>query len=71
MDTITKNLSVSENYNPLSLLKLKEGKIKLEEIVQNSHHRLLKYYLEFLNAFDALQQIPLKNYLSNGLNFIR
>ncbi len=71
LDSITKNLSVSENFNPLSLLKLEEGKIKLEEIVQISHHRLLKYYLEFLNAFDALQQIPLKNYLSNDLNFIR
>lgn len=71
LDSITKNLSVSENFNPLSLLKLEEGKIKLEEIVQISHHRLLKYYLEFLNAFDALQQKPLINYLSNDLNFIR
>lgn len=70
IESMTSNLAISEDFNPVTLLELEEGKLKLEEIVHRSHMRLLERYLGFLFAFDALQQIPLLNYLSNDLSFI-
>ncbi len=70
IESMTSNLAVSENFNPITLLELEEGKLKLKEIVLRSHQRLLEHYLDFLFAFDALQQLPLQNYLSNDISYI-
>ncbi|RNC84549.1 MAG: hypothetical protein ED557_06100 [Balneola sp.] len=70
IDVLTSNLAVSEDFDPIALLDLEEGKLRLEELVVRSNERLLQHYLDFLFAFDALQQLPLQNYLANDLSFI-
>lgn len=64
---LSQNLAISENFDPVSLLELEDGKIKLEELLLSSLERLLEQYLEFLFTFDALTSKPLRNYLSNDL----
>ncbi len=70
IDVLTSNLAISEDFNPIALLELEEGKLRLEELVVRSNERLLQHYLDFLFAFDALQQQPLQNYLAKDLSLI-
>ena len=64
---LSDKLASSENFDPFVILKMEEGKLKLEQLVLRSTKRLLEYYLDFLYSHDVLQQMPLKNYLSNDL----
>ncbi len=67
LDSTIKNLSLIEDNNPMSYLDLKEGILKLDEILFKSKQAVLEQYLEFLVAFDALAAQPLVNHLSNQL----
>ena len=69
MDLITlkKNLSQIENNNPLTILELEEGILKLKELELKSYRRVVEQYIEFLNTFNVLTQLPLTNYLSESL----
>ena len=64
------NLASSEDFDPFVVLKMEEGKLKLEQLMLKSTRRLLEHYLDFLYAYNALQRFPLQNYLSNDLNYI-
>ncbi len=64
---LSDKLASSEDFDPFITLKMEEGKLKLEQLVLRSTKRLLEYYLDFLYSHDVLQQMPLKNYLSNDL----
>lgn len=68
LDSTIKNLSLIEDNNPMSYLDLKEGILKLDEILFKSRTAVLEQYLEFLVAFDALAAPPLTNHLSNQLS---
>jgi hypothetical protein len=70
IDELGTNLAIAEDFNPIALLELEEGKLKLEELVLKSYERLIEHYINFLFALDALQQQPLRNYLSNELSYI-
>lgn len=61
------SLARSENYDPITILELEEGALKLDEILHRSKFRILEQYLDFLFAYDMLQQQPAKNYLSQEL----
>ncbi len=67
LSTLQRNLATAEDFDPISLLELQEGELKLNELVLRSYERLIEQYLEFLFTFDALATQPLKNYLANEL----
>ncbi len=71
LDSAIDNINRIEDNNPLSLLDLKEGILKLNEILIKSKRNVLEQYLEFLLAFDALATQPLVNHLSNQLTPIK
>lgn len=70
LDALTTNLSRSQNYDPLSILKLEQGIVKLDELILKSKYRVLEEYLEFLFTFDVISHQPLTNYLSDRLEAI-
>lgn len=65
--TLKKNLSQIEDNNPLTILELEEGILKLKELELKSYRRVIEQYIEFLNTFNVLTQLPLTNYLSESL----
>tara|TARA_R110002124_G_scaffold45693_1_gene137931 strand:- start:33219 stop:34451 length:1233 start_codon:yes stop_codon:yes gene_type:complete len=67
LERLSKNLSQIEDNNPLSLLQLQEGTLKLKELELKSYKRVIDQYLEFLSTFNVLTQQPLTNYLSEQL----
>ena len=67
---LTLNLARIEDYDPVSILKMEEGILKLEELRLKSRERVLEQYIEFLFTFNALMQQPLVNYLSENLESI-
>lgn len=70
LEALTVNLSRSSNYDPLSVLKLERGIVKLDELILKSRQRVLEQYLEFLFIFDVTSHQPLTNYLSDRLENI-
>ncbi len=68
---LAQNMARIEDYDPISLIELEEGIIKLDELILKSKERVLEQYLEFLFAFDAITQQPLINYLSEDLKPIQ
>ena len=67
---LIQNLARIEDYDPISILKMEEGVLKLEELRLKSRERVLEQYIEFLFTFNALTQQPLLNYLSENLETI-
>lgn len=67
LDRLSQNLSQIQDNNPLSLLKVQEGALKLKELELKSYGRVFDQYLEFLSTFDVLSQLPLTNYISEQL----
>ncbi|XWN37349.1 MAG: hypothetical protein ROO71_00210 [Balneola sp.] len=65
--TLKKNLSQIEDNNPLTILELEEGILKLKELKLRSYTRIVEQYIEFLSTFNMLTQPPLTNYLSESL----
>jgi len=70
LEKLSVDLAQSEDFDPITLLELEEGKLKLDELVLRSHQRLMEHYLDFLFAFDALTDLPLRNYFANDLKQI-
>lgn len=70
IETLLRNLSRAENYDPIITIELKEGLERLNEVRLKSKHRVLEQYLNFLLAFDVVIQQPLKNYLSENFDSI-
>ncbi len=69
-DVLAENLAISENFSPIALLELEEGKLKLQQLLLRSQHRVLEQFIEMLFAYDALHSKPLKNYLQKDLEII-
>lgn len=70
LDTLVDNLGRIEDYDPIAILDLKEGILKLDEILLKSQQRVIEQYLEFLITFDVIIDQPLINYLSESLESI-
>jgi len=67
IEELTSRLSARENDNPITLLNLKEGLLKIELLKLKSEERLFNQYVEFLDTFNVLAQVPLRNYLTEEL----
>jgi hypothetical protein len=64
------NLANSEEFDPLTILDLREGVLKLDEVILKSRHRVLSQFIDFLYTYDMLTSNPLINYLSKDLSLI-
>lgn len=71
LDTLSINLARSENYDPIAIIELQEAALLLDEMVIKSRFLVLKQYLDFLFAYDAILNKPLTNYLSKGLSSLQ
>lgn len=71
LGALVENLTRSENFDPLPIIKLEEGILNIEELLLKSKRRVLEQYLDFLFTFDALTHQPLVNYFSNELEEIK
>jgi hypothetical protein len=67
---MTENLATSEDFDPITILGLKEGILKLDEVILKSRHRVLSQFIDFLYTYDVLTNTPLTNYLSKDLSRI-
>jgi len=67
---MTDNLANSEGFDPMTILALKEGILKLDEVILKSRYRVLSQFIEFLYTYDVLTKTPLTNYLSKDLSLI-
>lgn len=70
VDVLGDNLARSEAYNPIALLELEEGKLKLEQLLMRSQERVLEQFIEVLFIYDAMLSKPLINYLHKDLEII-
>lgn len=70
LETLLNNLGRIEDYDPIAILDLEEGILKLDEILLKSQQRVLEQYLDFLFTFDVIIDQPLVNYLSDSLESI-
>lgn len=70
LDGLIENLGRIEDYDPIVLLDLEDGILKLDEIILKSHARVIEQYLEFLFTYDVIIEQPLINYLSNDFESI-
>lgn len=70
LDSLVDQLNRIEDNNPLSLLDIQEGILKIKELKLQSEEQLLNQYLEFLEAFDAYSQSSLVNLISNSMETI-
>lgn len=71
LENLVQNLARVEDYDPIAILEMKEGILKLEEVLLKSKQRVIEQYLEFLFTFNVLTQQPLINYLSENLEPIK
>jgi len=68
---LSDNLRLIEDDNPISVLDLEEGILKLEDIQLKSYTRIVEQYIEFLAAYNVISKLPLTNYLSKQLESIK
>lgn len=59
-----------EETPPLALLKLRENTLKIELLLQETHHEIMLSYLNYLDITGLLSEKPLRNYLSRELTVI-
>lgn len=71
LDSLVDQLNKIEDNNPLSLLDIQEGILKVKELELQSEEQLLKQYLEFLEAFDVYSQSSLINLISTSMEHIK
>ncbi len=65
------NVAQSDEFNPITVLELREGMQKLEEVVLKSKYQVLSQFVVFLYTFDAISAHPLVNYLSEDRHLIK
>lgn len=70
LSVMTENLAASEDFDPMTVLDLREGILKLDEVILKSRYRVLSQFIDFLYTYDVLTKTPLKNYLSKDLSLI-
>lgn len=71
LETLVNNLARIEDYDPIAILELEEGILKIDEMLLKSQQRVLDQYLDFLFTFDVIIDLPLINYLSDSLESVQ
>ena len=67
VSSLARTLSTIQKSNPVASVRFKSNLIKLEELALKLRQNILITYTEWLASTDALQQLPLTNYLSRNL----
>ncbi|MFN8335615.1 MAG: hypothetical protein U0U09_10830 [Cyclobacteriaceae bacterium] len=67
VSSLARTLSTIQKSNPLASVRFQSNLIKLEELALKLKQNILTTYTEWLASTDALQQLPLTNYLSRNL----
>lgn len=70
VSSLAKNLNTMQKSNPVAGVRFQGNLIKLEELALKLRQNILITYTEWLASTDALQQLPLTNYLSRNLETI-
>lgn len=65
--SLARTLNTMQKSNPVAGVKFQGNLIKLEELALKLKQNILLTYIEWLASTDALQQLPLTNYLSRNL----
>lgn len=67
VSSLAKTLNTMQKSNPVAGVRFQGNLIKLEELALKLRQNILITYTEWLASTDALQQLPLTNYLSRNL----
>lgn len=67
VSALARTLNTIQKSNPVAGVRFKGNLIKLEELALKLKQNILITYTEWLASTDALQQLPLTNYLSRNL----
>ncbi len=67
VSSLARTLNTMQKSNPVAGVKFQGNLIKLEELALKLKQNILITYTEWLASTDALQQLPLTNYLSRNL----
>lgn len=67
ISSLAKTLNTIQKSNPVAGVRFQGNLIKLEELALKLKQNILITYTEWLASTDALQQLPLTNYLSKNL----
>jgi hypothetical protein len=67
VSSLARTLNSIQKSNPVASVRFKSNLIKLEELALKLKQNILITYTEWLASTDALQQLPLTNYLSRNL----
>lgn len=67
VSALARTLSSMQKSNPVAGVRFQTNLIKLEKLALKLRQNILLTYTEWLFSTDALQQLPMTNYLSKGL----
>lgn len=67
ISSLARTLNTMQKSNPVAGVRFQGNLIKLEELALKLKQNILITYTEWLASTDALQQLPLTNYLSRNL----
>lgn len=67
VSSLARTLNTMQKSNPIAGVRFQGNLIKLEELALKLKQNILITYTEWLASTDALQQVPLTNYLSRNL----
>jgi hypothetical protein len=71
ISSLARTLNNMQKSNPVAGVKFQGNLIKLEELALKLKQNILITYTEWLASTDALQQLPLTNYLSRNLETLQ
>ncbi len=71
VSSLARTLNIIQKSNPAAGVRFQGNLIKLEELALKLKQNILITYTEWLASTDALQQLPLTNYLSRNLETLR
>jgi hypothetical protein len=71
VSSLARTLNSMQKSNPVAGVRFQGNLIKLEELALKLKQNILITYTEWLASTDALQQLPLTNYLSRNLETLR
>ena len=71
LQELRQTLMQSEDYDPITLIKLEIAISKLNERLIDAKYRVIDQFIDFLFTFDAPNKQPLVNYLSKSLEQIQ
>lgn len=70
ISSLARTLNTMQKSNPVAGVRFQGNLIKLEELALKLKQNILITYTEWLASTDALQQLPLTNYLSRNLEIL-